>query len=67
MDMTSTWYYATFELASGERREFSLSGPEYGLLADGDEGRLTYQGTLFRHFDRQPATAPPVLGVPAKT
>src|SRR5215469_758267 len=34
----STWYYATFELPSGDRREFSIAGKEYGLLSEGDEG-----------------------------
>ena len=48
----STWYYATFELPSGERREFCIGGREYGLLAEGDEGMLTYQGTRYRGFER---------------
>lgn len=50
---TSTRYYATFEVESGDRMEFSVSGQEYGLLAEGDEGRLTFQGTRFLGFERQ--------------
>lgn len=49
----STYYFATFELKSGERLEFSLSGREYGLLVGGDEGTLTYQGTRYHGFQRR--------------
>jgi hypothetical protein len=48
----STAYYATFELETGERKEFSLYGKEYGLLAEGDDGILTYQGTRYHGFER---------------
>lgn len=51
--MASTWYYITFEVESGDRMEFSVSGQEYGLLAEGDTGRLTFQGTRFLGFERQ--------------
>lgn len=50
----STWYFATFEFPSGERREFLIAGQDYGLLCEGDEGSLTYQGTRFRGFIRGP-------------
>ena len=49
----STWYYATFEVASSERLEFSIRGGEYGMLAEGDEGTLTYQGTRYKGFQRR--------------
>ena len=49
---TSTWYYVTFEVESGDRIEFSVSGTEYGLLAEGDEGKLTFRGTRYMRFDR---------------
>jgi hypothetical protein len=49
----STWYYVTFELASGERREMGVRGRDYGSLAEGDEGTLTYQGTRYKGFARQ--------------
>lgn len=47
-----TTYYVTFEVESGDRMELSLSGTEYGMLAEGDEGRLTFQGTRYLSFDR---------------
>jgi len=49
---TSTSYYATFEVESGDRMEFSISGREYGTLAEGDFGRLTFQGTRYFGFER---------------
>ena len=48
----NTWYYVTFEFSGGERREFGLSGSEYGLLAEGDKGTLTFQGTRYKGFTR---------------
>ena len=50
---SSTWYYATFQVESGDRMEFSVSGAEYGLLAEGDQGRLTFQGTRYLSFERE--------------
>ena len=49
---SSTSYYATFEVESGDRMELSLSGHEYGLLAEGDRGRLSFQGTRYLGFER---------------
>lgn len=51
----STWYYVTFELDGGERKEFGVSGHEYGLLAEGDPGTLTFQGTRYKGFARTTA------------
>lgn len=51
----STRYYVTFEKDGGERTEFGLSGREYGLLAEGDAGTLTFQGTRYKGFARSPA------------
>ena len=48
----STSYYATFQVESGDRMELSLSGREYGLLAEGDQGYLTFQGTRYLSFER---------------
>jgi len=50
---SSTWYYATFQVESGDRMELAVGGSEYGLLAEGDTGRLTFQGTRYLGFDRQ--------------
>lgn len=49
---TSTYYYATFEVQSGDRMELSVSGQDFGMLAEGDIGRLTFQGTRFKRFER---------------
>jgi hypothetical protein len=50
---TTTSYYATFQLASGDRMEFLLSGGEYGMLVEGDFGDLTFQGTRYLSFERK--------------
>ena len=48
----STHYYVTFEVESGDRMELSLSGHEFGMLAEGDTGRLSFQGTWYLSFER---------------
>lgn len=50
---SSTWYYATFEVESGDRMELGVSGSEYGMLAEGDSGKLTFQGTRYLSFERE--------------
>nr|WP_325181226.1 DUF2500 domain-containing protein [uncultured Oscillibacter sp.] len=52
MSHTSTSYYATFQVESGDRMEFSVSGAEYGMLAEGDQGSLTFQATRYLGFER---------------
>lgn len=47
-----TTHYATFQVESGDRMEFSLAGKEFGLLAEGDMGKLTFQGTRYHGFER---------------
>lgn len=49
---TSTTYYVTFQFESGDRSEFRISGKEYGQLAEGDLGTLTFQGTRYLGFER---------------
>ena len=49
---TSTSYYVTFQVVSGDRVEFHVSGPEYGLLVEGDHGNLSFQGTRYLGFER---------------
>jgi len=49
---TNTVYYITFEVESGDRMEFPVSGKQFGLCAEGDSGRLTFQGTRFKGFER---------------
>lgn len=49
---SSTTYYATFQVESGDRMELSIPGSQYGMLAEGDRGRLSFQGTRFLNFER---------------
>lgn len=48
----ATDYYATFEVESGDRMELLLTGKEYGQIAEGDVGNLTFQGTRYHDFER---------------
>ncbi|MFO0877794.1 MAG: DUF2500 domain-containing protein [Gemmataceae bacterium] len=48
-----TYYFATFEMHNGERREFPLRDQDFGLLVEGDEGTLTFQGTRWHGFERK--------------
>ncbi|MBQ8315957.1 MAG: DUF2500 domain-containing protein [Lachnospiraceae bacterium] len=50
---TSTSYYVTFQVESGDRMEFHVSGEEYGLLVEGDYGDLSFQGTRYLGFTRK--------------
>ena len=47
-----TNYYVTFEVESGDRMELELQGHQYGLLVEGDRGRLIFKGTRFLGFER---------------
>ena len=49
---TFTSYYVTFQVESGDRMEFGVSDMEYGMLAEGDSGELTFQGTRYLNFQR---------------
>jgi hypothetical protein len=48
----STTYFLTFEVESGSRIELQVPGEEYGLLVEGDTGRLIFQGTRYHKFER---------------
>jgi hypothetical protein len=50
---SSTWYYVTFQVESGDRMEFGVNGREYGQLAEGDPGELIFQGTRYHGFSRK--------------
>ncbi|WHY75149.1 DUF2500 domain-containing protein [Neobacillus sp. WH10] len=50
---SSTWYYVTFQVESGDRMEFGVNGGQYGQLAEGDVGELTFQGTRYHGFTRK--------------
>lgn len=49
---TSTTYYLTFEFETGSREEFAVHGEEYGMLMEGDSGKLRFQGTRYLGFER---------------
>ena len=49
---SDTSYYATFEVESGDRMEFHITGIEYGKLREGDIGKLSFQGTRYLTFER---------------
>ncbi len=48
---SDTSYYATFEVESGDRMEFHITGIEYGKLREGDIGKLSFQGTRYLTFE----------------
>ena len=48
----STTYYVTFQVESGDRMELCVAGHEFGMLIEGDRGRLTFQGTRYLGFER---------------
>ena len=52
MTTTHTSYYATFQVESGDRMEFEVDGSDYGLLVQGDIGKLSFQGTRYLGFER---------------
>ena len=49
---TSTTYYVTFQVESGDRMELKMCGSEYGMLVEGDRGKLSFQGTRYLEFER---------------
>ena len=51
-DYTNTQYFVTFEVPSGDRMELNVSDAEYGMLAEQDQGKLTFQGTRYLGFER---------------
>lgn len=48
-----TTYYTTFQVESGDRIEFHIPASEFGMLAEGDIGTLTFQGTRYLSFIRK--------------
>ena len=51
-DSSHTSKYVTFEFESKDRTEFCVNGKEYGMIAEGDYGKLKFQGTRFLEFNR---------------
>ena len=50
---SSTTYYVTFQVESGDRMELHVMGNEFGMLIEGDSGKLTFQGTRYLGFERE--------------
>lgn len=46
-------YFITFEFESRDRLELKVDSHEYGLLAEGDCGKLSFQGTRYLGFERE--------------
>ena len=53
MSHTFTIYYATFQVESGDRMELEVDGSDYGMLVEGDTGKLSFQGTRYLGFERK--------------
>ena len=49
---TYSKYFVTFEFESGDRLELPVDGSDYGLLVEGDSGKLSFQGTRYLGFQR---------------
>lgn len=49
---TRTYYYVTFEFESGDRQELIMRGNEFGMLVEGDNGKLKFQGERYLGFKR---------------
>lgn len=49
---STTTYYVTFQVESGDRLEFQVPANEYGLIREGDKGKLKFQGTRYLGFER---------------
>lgn len=50
---SSTSYHVTFEVESGDRMELKVIASEYGMLVEGDTGKLVFQGTRYKSFQRE--------------
>lgn len=49
----STSYFTTFEFAEDKKRlELEVTDGDYGLMAEGDLGKLTFQGRRYQQFQR---------------
>jgi len=48
---TYTRYFVTFEPENGKRVELCVKDSDYGMLAEGDRGVLSFQGTRYLGFE----------------
>ncbi len=51
-DHSTTRYYVTFQVDSGDRMELEVPDDRYGYLVENDCGLLTFRGTQFLSFAR---------------
>ncbi|MDO5516572.1 MAG: DUF2500 domain-containing protein [Clostridium sp.] len=49
---SSTNYHVTFQVESGDTMEFNVEETQYGMMAEGDYGKLNFQGSRFLGFIR---------------
>ena len=42
-----------FQVESGDRMELEVDGSDYGMLVEGDTGKLSFQGTRYLGFERK--------------
>ena len=54
---TYSKYFVTFEFESVDRLELPVDGSDYGLLVEGDTGKLSFQGTRYLGFQRGSAAS----------
>jgi len=45
-------YHVTFEVESGDRMELKVSRNAYDMLAVGEKGKVSFQGTRYLGFER---------------
>jgi hypothetical protein len=45
-------YFVTFEVEGGDRLELEVKDSDYGMLVEGDKGKLQFQGTRYLGFNR---------------
>lgn len=49
---TTTDYYVTFQVESGDCMEFKVNSKEYSLLTEDYRGKLSFQGSRYIGFER---------------
>jgi hypothetical protein len=49
-----TKFFVTFRLSEGRTVEFELSSQQLAPLTEGQQGKLTYQGTRYLGFEKSP-------------
>lgn len=52
MNRGYTYYYVTFQFEGDDRLELKMNGSEFGMIVEGDNGKLTFQGNKFFSFER---------------